>query len=375
LLNSEGIDLANKEAYIERLGTKVAQIDCVTSSDDQKMLITHQKVDYIVENILCYFEKYGLTEELISFINSDAQPLDYLNIADESQLEAFLDKCIREEAIENEKYRQIMESICDRKQNFNVAGLSDEKVRILIQLGLIDMNSVNLKFMRASYPDVTADYIRQDIDHYITIAVGSDFNLSEATTILEWEEVSDLLKIDLLKQTTLGIEIHGKHLNDTLILYILENNLHEEDLPWIIEKYDDFSEQVRSAILRIASGKLAYIVENYSEKIGKNLLNKLFSSETADFAAKVQLLEATSRRIKKDQLCIILSSLGADKIADNISGGKRKVRISQENTDILKALHNAGVIHEPEKGADGQAYKTIRYKTQKSNESEPESIQ
>lgn len=374
ILNTKEIEQIYKKAYVERLETRVTQIDCVTDSDDQKLLINHLKVDYTVENVLYYFGQYGLTGELITFINSDDESLDYLASSDEPYTEKFLDKCICEVSIKDEKYRQIMENICDRMQKFDVEGLSEEKVRILIDLGLIDMNPVNLKFMRVSYPNVTLYFIRRDIELYIPIAVGTDFDLNEATSILEWSEVSDKMKVDLLKQTTAGIGIQGKHLNDNLIAYVLDNNLSEKDLPWILECYDDFSDEVKTTILRVASEKLEHIVMNYAGKIDKVLLGQLYQSETADFASKVHLLEATSKTMKKDQLYDALNSLGADKIADNINGGKKKVRVSNENKEILQALYNAGVIFKPEKAADGQNYKKIKYKSNNKNEVMPASL-
>ena len=88
----------------------------------------------------------------------------------------------------------------------------------------------------------------------------------------------------------------------------------------------------------------------------------LYKSENADFAEKLQLLEKTAKGMSKYQLCAVLNDLGADKIADNINGGRRKVKITDENDDILEALYSAGVIYKPEHANDGQNYKSIKYK-------------
>ena len=374
LMNDENVDQIFKEAFVERLETNVDQIATVASDKEQKMLIVHKKVAYSVENVLFYFKRYGLTEELIKFINSDELVLDYINSSDEECVDQFLDNCICEKTIDNEKYRQIMGNLCATMKDFSVEELSDEKVEILIGLGLIEMNSSNLKFMRTTYPDSTNSFIRQDVEEYISIAEGSDFSLKEATEVLEWQEVSDQQKIKLLKQTTDGIKIQNMKLSDDLINYIFTNNLSEEDWPWMLKSYEEFSGEVKDTILTIASEELTFIASNYSDKIGKAMLIQLFESEVANFAAKMQLLEKTAKSLDKEQLCLILNQLGADKIADNINGGKKKVKITNDNSEILDALYNADVILKPAQAADGQHYKNIRYKSKILSDLLPESL-
>ena len=374
LLNNETVDQKQKETYVERLMTTVDWIGEITSSNDQKMIVTHKKADYSVENVLYYFKQYGLTIELITFINSNELLLNYIDSSDEVCVEDFLDKCIREENIENEKYKQIMGNICDTMQEFSVEGLSDDKAKILIDLGLIEMNPANLKFMRTAYPASVFYFIRQSVEEYIPLAVDSDFDLKEATVILEWEEVTDQQKIKLLEQTTEGIRIQDKQLSDGLIQYILTNNLCEEDWPWILEYYEKFSDDVKATILMIVSKRLEYVASNYSDNISRVLLDQLYESDIADTTAKVRLLEKTAKLMDKDKLCIVLQCLGADKIADNISGGKKRVNYTDENTEILDALYSAGVIFKPEQTADGQYYKNIRFRTRIVNESLPSSL-
>lgn len=266
-----------------------------------------------------------------------------------------------------------MENICERMQEFSVEELSDDKVIILVDLVLIEMNFSNLKFMRTTYPGSVLHFIRQAIEEYISIAVDS-FNLLEATAVLEWEEVTDQQKIKLLEQTAEGITIQGKQFSDVLIQHILRNNLCEEDLPWILEHYEKFSDDVKATILKIVSGRLKYIASNYSENLIEMLLDQHYQSDIADFADKVQLLEKTATAMGKDKLCTVLRYLEADKIADNISGGKKRVKLTDENTKILNALYSAGVIFKPEQTVDGQYYKNIRFRTRIVNESLPSSL-
>ena len=97
------------------------------------------------------------------------------------------------------------------------------------------------------------------------------------------------------------------------------------------------------------------------------LLDSLFRTESVGFEEKVQLLAKSAHKMSKDRLCDALRCLDADKIADNINGGKKRVKATDKSKYILEALLSADVISKPVLASDGKTYKTIRYHT-KENE-------
>ena len=91
--------------------------------DDQKIVMAHKKADYSTDNVIAFFKKFGLTADLISFINSNPMELDYLNDSEEESLNCFLDVCLVAEDINDDKYQQIIGNICDCIQDFSAEGL------------------------------------------------------------------------------------------------------------------------------------------------------------------------------------------------------------------------------------------------------------
>ena len=169
-------------------------------------------------NVMAFFKKFGLTDELISFINSNPMELDYLRDSGNESLDKFLDACLVAEDLNNDKYQQIMENLCDCIQKFSVEGLSDEKINILINLNKIEMNLVNLQFIRKAYPTQVLIYIRNDVDGYISVVTLSDFSIEEMKAIIEWPEVDDWKKIELLKQTNQPVSVENKPLSDEVFI-------------------------------------------------------------------------------------------------------------------------------------------------------------
>ena len=359
VLNTEYLVHDLKKAYVERLETRAEILKEILDDDVQKMVITYKKVYYSPNNILYFFTKYGLTEDLISFINSDSSKLDYLSASEDTILNKFVDACMRTETINDEKYHQIMDNLCGRMANFSINGLSEAKLNILMRLELIEMNLSNLKFMRINYANSVLPFIEHDIENYISIVTKNAFDINEAKKVLERKGINDLKKIELLKLTREPIETKCKNFSDKLIIYILSNNLYDGDIPWILENYSDYSEAVKNVILQIVCGRIPSITLNYSDKIDTSLLDQIFKSEKIDFTAKVNLLGKTAKTMDKKTLCSVLIYLGADKIADNISGGKKRVNATAENTSILQALYNAGVIFKYNLSNDRQHYKII----------------
>ena len=374
LMNSKDIDHDSKETYVERLETTVDKIEKIVNPDDQKVVMAHKRADYSSDNVMAFFKKFGLTADLISFINSNPTELDYLSDSEEESLNSFLDACLVEEDINNDKYQQIIRNICDCIQDFSVEGLSEEKFEILVRLSKIEMNLANLQFIRSAYPTQVLTYIRNDVERYMSIVTVSDFNVEEMKNIIEWPEVDDQKKIELLKQTDEPVCVEDKPFSDELVIYVLANNLYEADMPWLLRNYSGFSDEVKKAVLQVASNMVEQIASTYSDDVDNILLNLLFRSERVDFEGKIQLLEKTANSMSKEELCVVLRQLDADKIADNIAGGKKRAKITEENKQILQALYNSGVISKPVPAADGQTYKTIRYRYKIVNDSLPSAL-
>ena len=374
LMNSEDIDHDSKETYVERLETTVDKIEKIVNPDDQKVVMAHKRADYSSDNVMAFFKKFGLTADLISFINSNPTELDYLSNSEGDSLNTFLDVCLVAEDINDDKYQQIIGNICDCIQDFSVEGLSEEKFEILVRLSKIEMNLANLQFIRSAYPTQVLTYIRNDVERYMSIVTVSDFNVEEMKNIIEWPEVDDQKKIELLKQTDEPVCVEDKPFSDELVIYVLANNLYEADMPWLLRNYSGFSDEVKKAVLQVASNMVEQIASTYSDDVDNILLNLLFRSERVDFEGKIQLLEKTANSMSKEELCVVLRQLDAAKIADNIAGGKKRAKITEENKQILQALYNSGVISKPVPAADGQTYKTIRYRYKIVNDSLPSAL-
>ena len=116
------------------------------------------------------FNTVKLNKSVISYINRCDIDLDFLKKEyDEDIKEKLFDSVIICNDINNSKYKQILVSLKFTYDNFDIVEISDEKITILIDAGIIRMTVGNLKFMRENYLNWAGYFIRKNIDTYIGI--------------------------------------------------------------------------------------------------------------------------------------------------------------------------------------------------------------
>lgn len=361
LINSKKIDDDDRKHYIKRLVTHVVDLSQVTESSVQKLLLETKRVQYSVNNILYYFNQNNLNTELIAFINSDIAKLDYSKNGEESITKKFLNACIKCKKLDNEKYQQITDNLCEPIEAFDVADLTEDKLLILINQKLIPMNANNLSFVRNNYASAVFKFIDSDIASYIQLATDSLFNFDELLELLTWSKITDKQKINLIKMTKEPISISEGKFSDELIIFILKNNLAAEDFAMLVQDYTKYTSSVKMVIWDIVVGSMDNMVL-HAKQICKELLNMIFSTDEIEFTYKVRILEKIVDSMNKDELCEKLGLLGADKIVNNLNDGNARIEVTEKNEQILEVLFNAGFINKYEIAGDNKHYKKIKSK-------------
>ena len=187
LLNNPNLLLEYKKSYISALSTTITFIKKIEDSSMWTSLLDADIVEYSECNIMDCFEVLKLSESVVSYINRFDKDLDFSKTEyDEDTKKSLFESVIISHDINDLKYKQILISLKYVYDNFNVVGISDDKIIILIDAYIIRMTAKNLTFIRENYIDQKFHFIHRNIEKYINIMQDTLFSKEELLEILTW---------------------------------------------------------------------------------------------------------------------------------------------------------------------------------------------
>ena len=359
LLNNPNLLLEYKKSYISALRTVITSIKKIEDSSLWISLLDADIVEYSECNIMDCFEVLKLSESVASYINRFDKDLDFSKTEyDEGMKESLFDSVIVSHDISNSKYKQILTSLEFEYYNFDILGISDDKIIILIDADIIRMTAKNLTFIRENYIDQKSHFIHRNIEKYINIMNDTLFSKEELLEILTWN-IGDELKIQLLRFTDDEISIIGKSYSSAICLYILENNFEDTDLLDLCSSFDQWDESIQAKIFDYAVNNMEIIINNPSH-VSKMLKNNLLYSDKVSRDEKIELFIAIMPELCSDRLKEILTLLNLSdylKIFDTRS--RPKFKINDENEKLLSAFKENNLIDNYQKNPNKEGYYKI----------------
>jgi len=267
ILNNTEIDVNKKKEYISYLQAIIENLEDVITKDLWSLLLQQRLVKYSKENVLSYFflSEKELDSLLIQFINEnndkfafDTNSID--NKFGENATSKFFNSIVICNELSNERYNDILHALNWHYKSFSKTGIAAEKVLILIKLNIIRMNATVLLFMREHYPDQLTAFITKNIATYTNEVIDEEnFALNEILTVLD-ENVADEFKIDLLQYSTEEISVYRKKYSGAVKMHILEHNLDDNDIPFLLKSFLHESDGVKEIIKQISVEHITEII-------------------------------------------------------------------------------------------------------------------
>ncbi len=359
LLNNPNLLLEYKKSYISALSTTITSIKKIEDSSMWTSLLDADIVEYSECNIMDCFEVLKLSESVVSYINRFDKDLDFSKAEyDKDTKKSLFESVIISHDISDLKYKQILMSLKYVYDSFNVVGISDDKIIILIDTYIIRMTAKNLTFIRENYIDQKFHFIHRNIEKYINIMNDTLFSKEELLEILTWD-ISDKLKIQLLRFTGDEISIIGKSYSSAICLYILENNFEDTDLPDLCSSFDQWDESIQAKIFDYAVNNMEIIINNPSH-VSKKLKNNLLYSDKVSRDEKIELFIAIMPELCSDRLKEILTLLNlSDYLKIFNTRSRPKFKINDENEKLLSAFKENNLIDNYQKNPNKEGYYKI----------------
>lgn len=348
ILNNESIDVNHRIEYITLLTTHITVITEIANTELWPQLLGHGLIKFSTGNLMAYFLKHSLDEQLVQYINNSPADVSFAGIlvdsADSEVLSLFKKVALCNE-IDNQKYKTLVNDLKLNFREFSADGISEEKINILVDDGLINMDADGLQFIREKYPSVCRRFILKNFDDYLKLLAEGYFIMNEVLELID-SKIDDGKCISMLKLTYVPISVVDKNYSDELTSWILLNNLDQNDKPKIYEQYGDYGEKTKSAIQKIALNSIANIISRKTP-LHRELMTYLLKSAGLSREKEIGLFTALISNVNKaEEVQVHLEELGYTQLSTILSPRSRERRydIDPELDKILYALKAAGWI-------------------------------
>lgn len=367
------------ENEVSEIKREIEEIRSKISSYKAEHLISMRELNVVFAdsecNIMDCFNAVKLNSSVVSYINQCDIDLDFSKTEyDENTKGALFDSVITCSDIGNSKYAQILSSLNFVYDDFDISGISDDKIAILIDKKIIRMTTDNLSFIRNNYPDQKFHFIHINMKEYVDTVGKTLFSQNELVEILTWD-INDDLKISLLKMSKEPISIIGKGYSTAVCLHILSNNFAESDLPSLFSSFEQWDDSIQEKIFDHAVNNISCIIDN-QDSIPTKLIKSLLNSESVSRDEKLDLFAAIMPGLCVDDIQSILILLNLTdylKIFDMRS--RPKFEINNESEKLLAAFKECHLIDSYEESTTKAGYyKVARPKATKALSKEPSTV-
>lgn len=267
-------------------------------SNDIKLieyLVRLQKGQVNSEIVCSYFSSYKeIDDQLVDFINHD--PNFVLNREifvqlDEEVQDDFFVQIVSEDNLNLTIYKSMLASMQLQYENFDVTGLSDDRLEVLIDLNVIKFNANDLKFIREKYPSMKNYSISRNIEKYFEIEEDVH-DETELNDLLQYEEIDDSYKLQIIDILDY-VSLKNKQFSHKLVAHILDSKFDIDDLSYIISSnyYDNADESIKIKIRQLAKENWDDLIRLDSEEISIQLCRELLAMDDIDPLDRASLLK------------------------------------------------------------------------------------
>lgn len=368
LINNENITIQDRLLYIQYLETELEPLKDINESKLWDSLLSKNILKYSEENILYYYFKKGntLNDQLINFINSNNMHLkfsvDNIDLMfGENSASSLFDSVVLCGTISDDKYKNIIDELKYQYSSFEIEEIPGSKVKILIDLRVIQMTAGNVEFMSENYQSQFIYFIINNIKEYVDNVMDKQpLSYEDLIRILDLD-IEDSSKIKLISNTDDTILVINKKYSDDITKYILQHNFEESELCDLIKSYEKQNDSIKEVLKEISLTYIDIIIEeniNLPLDIFKYLIEENISTDN-----KLMLLVYNMDSFSREECEDFIKIIGFKDLAKVFTTGRPRLEVNEINEGILKKFKKRGWISNFQEGENG-TYKISRRKLQ-----------
>lgn len=343
LINNKGIELAERKKYSQLLKTNLSMLNKIEDKELWDLFLQNNKIEYLLDNILTYY--FGmdrkLNETLVGFIDSDIFKFEFSNeyidekFGKDSGMDIFR-SIVGSESIKKENYRNMLErfNFVYPKPMVEVEDLSEERIKILIELEKLSVTSENIEFLRNKNIGLLEYFIELNIEKYINkIEELPQLNKDELISLLS-SNIEDQFKKELISNFNGVISISEIDCSNDVKNFIISNKFDESDLSYLIDNYEKFSISTKEKINDLCIEHIDNIIRD-KIKLHYDLLINLMGKNSIKEDIRLKILIDNAENISKTQFRDMIEVTNLTEYKKVFNNGRPKLEVNDINRQFL----------------------------------------
>lgn len=235
ILSNEMLDIETKRKIIEKeqILNDIELINDKKISDEEssnevtlwELYLEKNKVIPNFSNIIKYYNKYNLDDQLVSFINVNSEFLDFNNMLDTNLYDTFIKDIIENDKINDKGFECIVNAISSNYEfnEFDFSIINKERSSKILSNSKIDIkfNENNYNNLKNNYSDLLIKFIEYDIKEFYKIMDNLDYDDVLISAIILSSKIERTVKIDILCKCNDEVQLKNISQKQNIIDFIL----------------------------------------------------------------------------------------------------------------------------------------------------------
>ena len=235
ILSNEMLDIETKRKIIEKeqILNDIELINDKTISDEEssnevtlwELYLEKNKVIPNFSNIIKYYNKYNLDDQLVSFINVNSEFLDFNNMLDTNLYDNFIKDIIENDKINDKGFECIVNAISSNYEfnEFDFSIINKERSSKILSNSKIDIkfNENNYNNLKNNYSELLIKFIEYDIKEFYKIMDNLDYDDVLISDIILSSKIERTVKIDILCKCNDEVQLKNISQKQNIIDFIL----------------------------------------------------------------------------------------------------------------------------------------------------------
>lgn len=304
---SEGEKNYESKNIIEEIIYRIPELSIVYTnskfkrlSDDNekilvKLLVENYKSAVNSQIIVKYFSMYEeINQFVINLINKDLTlkfDSNDFDLLPENLKEKFIDEIVTSDQLELIIYKNILQEIRWCYSSFILEGISDERFKFLIDIGIIKFNVENLEFIKEVYPNFKNEFIIKNIDDYLNV-VEEIYDINELISLLQMDRLNDSYKMKLMDNLEV-VSLKNGNFSEELINYILDYKFDINDLDLMVnpDYFDKSDKNIQEKIYKLVISNIDNLITLNKINISINLCYQVLKDDDVKLLTKISFLK------------------------------------------------------------------------------------